>query len=276
VPAVITLTTDFGLRDPYVAELKGTILGINPGVHLVDITHDIDRHDIMEAALTVEAAAPHFPPGTIHVAVVDPGVGTARRGILVTAGGHIFVGPDNGLFTACFVGDGWRAVELVAPEYRAASVSRTFHGRDVFAPAAAHVALGVDPARFGPVVRDPVRLAWPEVRALHGAVGGTVLHVDRFGNLITSIPRGAVESLGPDLTVQVGHRRLRLVATYGDLAPGAAGALVGSRERLEVAVREGSAASLLEAGRGTSVVVSRRKPSRAPATRSRRRSRRNR
>ncbi|HEY3067641.1 MAG TPA: SAM-dependent chlorinase/fluorinase [Methylomirabilota bacterium] len=270
MPAVITLTTDFGLRDPYVAELKGTILGINPDVQLVDVSHDVDPHDITEAALTVEAAAPRFPPGTIHVAVVDPGVGTARRGLVVTAGGHVFVGPDNGLFTACFGRAGWRAVELTAPEYRAAVVSRTFHGRDVFAPAAAHLSLGVDPARFGPGVDDPVRLTWPDVRALPDAVAGTVLHVDRFGNLITSIHRDTVESLGAGVTVRVARRLLPLVGTYGDLPPGAPGALVGSRDRLEIAVREGSAAGLLGAGRGTSVMVSRKEPSRVPATRSRR------
>jgi len=257
VRAVITLTTDFGLRDPYVAELKGAILSINPAVHLVDITHDVAPHDVIEAALTIDAAAPHFPPGTIHVAVVDPGVGTARRGIAVTARGHVFIGPDNGLFTACFAAADWRAVELVAAEYRAPSVSRTFHGRDVFAPAAAHVALGVDPARFGPAVVDPVRLVWPEMRARQGAIAGTVVHIDHFGNLLTSINRKAMEALGPDVTVRVGRRVLRLVGTYGDLPPGAPGALVGSRNRLEIAVREGSAARLLGAGRGAAVLVSR-------------------
>jgi S-adenosylmethionine hydrolase len=269
VRAVITLTTDFGTRDPYVAELKGTILTINPDVHLVDVTHDIPPHDITEAALTIEAAAPRFPPGTIHVAVVDPGVGTARRGIAVTARGHVFIGPDNGLFTACFASDGWRAVELVATEYRAMSVSRTFHGRDVFAPAAAHIALGVDPARFGPAVVDPVRLVWPEPGARAGALTGTVVHVDHFGNLVTSIQREAVESLGSDVIVRVGRRRLRLVGTYGDLAPGAPGALVGSRNRLEIAVREGSAARLLDAGRGATVMVSRRTRSSRGSTTSR-------
>jgi S-adenosylmethionine hydrolase len=257
---VITFTTDFGLRDPYVAEMKGVVLGIAgtaPGLHLVDVTHDIQPHDITEGALAVEAAAPRFPPGTVHVAVVDPGVGSDRRGIVVRARGQLFVGPDNGLFTP-FVGDPDREVfELASPAHRLPRVSRTFHGRDVFAPAAAHLALGVPPATLGPPVGDPVRLTWPEVREAAGAVAGSVVHVDRFGNLVTSIAASHVEALGAEARVRIGGRVLPLVGTYADLPAGGAGALVGSRNRLEIAVREGSAAGVLQARRGTPVVVSR-------------------
>jgi S-adenosyl-L-methionine hydrolase (adenosine-forming) len=261
--AVITLTTDFGTRDTYVAEMKAAILSITPDVHVVDVTHEIAPHDVLEGALALEAAAPWFPPATIHVAVVDPGVGTARRGLAVASKGQVFIGPDNGLFTPFLGASAWRAVELTETEFRRATVSPTFHGRDVFAPAAAHVALGLSPERLGPRVTDPVLLAWPRPRVAARRIGGAVVHVDRFGNLVTSIPGDALASLGSSLTVRVGARSLPLVRTYGELARGRAGALVGSRNRLEIAVNAGSAAAMLGARRGTSVVVSRTSRSRA-------------
>ncbi len=254
--AVVTLTTDFGLRDPYVAEMKGVMLGLVPDLRLVDITHDVASHDVVGAALVLEAAVPFFPPGTLHLVVVDPGVGTARRGLVVVMPTATFVAPDNGLLTPILARETWRAFELAAPEFRLPRVSRTFHGRDVFAPAAAHLARGVAPERFGPAVDDPVLVSWPEVRAVGGAVAGAVLHVDRFGNLITSIAAEAVEALGAGASVHIAGRHLPLVGTYADLPLGAAGALIGSGNRLEVAVREGSAAALLKARRGTPVAIS--------------------
>lgn len=268
---VITLTTDFGLRDPYVAAMKGAILALlAPAgrlVHLVDVSHDVPPHDIVEAALALEAAVPCFPRGTIHVAVVDPGVGSARRGLVLAARGQVFIGPDNGLFTPMLGEGGWAAFELAAAAYRRPVVSRTFHGRDVFAPAAAHVALGVELERFGPPVTDPVRLDWLARRPGSRAVTGQVVHVDRFGNLITSI-RGdwlAAEA-GLPAGVRIRGRVLRVVGTYAELPPGRAGALLGSSDRLEIALREGSAARALGARRGTPVEVSRP----APTTRGRR------
>ena len=232
------------------------ILTLAAGTCVVDITHEVEPQQIMEAALTLEAAAPCFPPGSIHVAVVDPGVGTARRGIVVASAGQFFVGPDNGLFTP-MLRSSWSAFELTAPEYRRPVVSRTFHGRDIFAPAAAYLALGVRPERFGPPVADPVRLAWPEAKPTPLGIRGEVIHVDRFGNLVTSVSAEQVGSLaaaGP-VVVQVAGHLLPLVGTYGELPPGGAGALIGSRGRLEVAVREGSAARRLAAERGTPVLV---------------------
>ena len=268
---IITLTTDFGLRDAYVAEMKGVMLGIARAagrpLAFVDVTHEVERHDITEGALALEAAAPCFPAGTVHLAVVDPGVGTARRGLALAANGHVFIGPDNGLFTPFLDAGDWRAFELAEADYRLSIVSRTFHGRDVFAPAAAHIASGVDPSRLGPPLEDPVRLAWPEVRAVAGAVAGAVVHADRFGNLITSIHSRTLAPLSRDLVVRVGGREVPLVGTYGDLSVGRPGALVGSSGRLEIAVREGSAAALLRARRGTAVVVSRTSPRRAPRRR---------
>jgi len=268
--AIITLTTDFGQRDSYVAEMKAAILAVLRDVVLVDVTHEIVPYDITEGALALEAAARVFPPGTIHVAVVDPGVGTDRRAIAVAARGQVFIGPDNGLFTPVLDEPGWEAYELRATELRRARVSRTFHGRDVFAPTAAHVAAGMELARLGPPVLDPTRLRWPEVRELAGTVAGAVVHVDRFGNLVTSIHADAVAALGDSATIRVGGRRVPLVGTYGDLAPGGAGALVSSQDRLEIAVREGSAAAQLRAERGTPVLVTRAGVSRTTSTRARR------
>ena len=256
--AVITLTTDFGTRDPYVAEMKAVILRLHPGVRFVDVTHEVAAHDVVEGGLAVEAIAAVCPPGTIHVAVVDPGVGTSRRGLVVEAGGQLFVGPDNGIFTAALsLADG-QAFELRAAAYRRATVSATFHGRDVFGPAAAHLARA-RPSGFGPPVAHPVRLAWAESREVGGGVEGQVIHVDRFGNLITSIDAADVERLartGGVARVHIARREMPLVRTYGDLAANKAGALVGSRGRLEVVVREGSAAARLRAGRGATVRLS--------------------
>ena len=263
--ALITLTTDFGTRDAYVAEMKGVILDIattaGRTIDLVDVTHEVAPHDVTGGALALDAAAPFFPRGTVHLAVVDPGVGTDRRGLIIVTDHTLLGGPDNGLFTPFLDGStAWHAYELRAAEFRLARVSRTFHGRDVFAPAAAHLAVGVSPERFGPRVLDPVRLSWPTVRAVAGAVAGAVLHVDHFGNLVTSIRADTLEELGSAPRVRLAGRPLPLVGTYGDLEPGQAGALVGSSGRLEVAVREGSAAARFKARRGTPVVVSRSLP----------------
>jgi S-adenosylmethionine hydrolase len=236
--------------------MKGAILGIAGEVQLVDITHDVAAHDITEAALALEASAPYFPARAIHVAVVDPGVGTARRGLVLEAGGHCFVGPDNGLFTP-FLAASWRAFELRADQYRLSRVSRTFHGRDVFGPAAAHLARGVPPDAFGPPVTDPVTLRWPGPSEVAGGLVGEVVHIDRFGNLVTSIPAGALSGDGDSFAVRVAGQWLPLVETYGDLPRGQAGALIGSRNRLEVAVREGNAARTLGARRATAIFLRR-------------------
>jgi S-adenosylmethionine hydrolase len=253
VAGIVTLTTDFGVRDPWVGTMKGVILGINPLVRLVDLTHEVERHEVLEAALALEAAVPFFPHGTVHLVVVDPGVGGERRGLVIAAGRDRFVGPDNGLFTPVLLGDGWEAFELSAPQYRLPAVSATFHGRDVFAPAAAHLALGVEPERFGCPVRDPVCLPWPAARRTPAGVAGEVIHVDRFGNLITSIRAG---DLPLDPVVQVAGRSAPVAHAYGSAAAGQLIGLVGSSGRLEVAVTEGSAALVLGVDRGAPVAVS--------------------
>jgi S-adenosylmethionine hydrolase len=256
MPRVITLTTDFGLRDPFVGIMKGVLLSICPSARLVDLTHEIPAHDILAGGLALEAATPFFPAATVHLAVVDPGVGSARRPIAVRAGGHYLVGPDNGLFTFALDREGWTAVSLAAPEYRRAEVSRTFLGRDVFAPAAAHQAAGVPLERLGPALADPVRLRCPGCRLEAGALVGEVIDVDRFGNLVTSIPAARLaEILGPGaVTLELAGRRvLGPVAAYAEGGDGDLAFIVGSTGRLEIFVRAGSARDEIGAGRGATV-----------------------
>lgn len=256
---IVTLLTDFGTRDAYVAAMKGVLLRIAPEATLVDISHEVPPQGVAEAAYLLGEASRWFPPGTVHLVVVDPGVGGARRGLAVRSGGQSFVAPDNGVLTRVLCRDkAERIVELVEPRYRLPVVSPTFHGRDVFAPAAAHLARGVPLEGFGPLVDDPVLLDWAKPRLLAGEViVGHVVHVDRFGNLVTDIP--------PDLigdperaVVSVGELRVRGVrATYSQVARGEALALVGSHGHLEVAVREGSAAEVARARAGDKVRVER-------------------
>lgn len=260
MPGLITLTTDFGLRDPFVGIMKGVVLSICPSARLVDLTHDLLPQDVVAGWLALEAAAPFFPAGTVHLAVVDPGVGTARRPIAIRAGGVYFVGPDNGLFTFALEGDGWTAVALTAPEYRLAEVSRTFHGRDVFAPAAAYLASGVPLERLGPAVTDPARLRRAGCRREGAELVGEVLDADRFGNLLTSIPaeRLAEVAGAGGFALEVSGRRLRgPVSAYAEGDEGEPAVIVGSTGRLEIFVKGGSARDLLGAGRGAIVRVTR-------------------
>jgi hypothetical protein len=240
--AIVTLTTDFGDQDGYVGAMKGVILSRAPGVTLVDITHAVPRHDVAAAANALADAAPWFPSGTVHLAVVDPGVGGARAAVVLAAGGHLFVGPDNGLFAlAAPRPDAVHAI--TEPAFRRDSVAATFHGRDVFAPAAARLALGATPAAAGPPVALRGRLEL--------ATGNRVVHVDRYGNLVTDIAGVAATA-----RVRVAGRVIAGVSeTYESVAVGELVAYVGSRGTLEIAVREGSAAELLGASRGTSVEI---------------------
>lgn len=258
MPGLITLTTDFGLRDPFVGIMKGVMLSICPSARLVDLTHEVLPQDILGGGLALEAAVPFFPAGTVHLAVVDPGVGTGRRGIAVRAGGCFLVGPDNGLFTWALEGRGWTAVSLTAPEYRLAEVSRTFHGRDVFAPAAAYLASGVPLERLGPVVADPERLPRPGCRLEGAQLIGEVLDADRFGNLLTSIPAARLDEVpgAGGMVLEVGGRPVHgPVDAYDEGGDGEPAFIVGSTGRLEIFVKGGSARDHLAARRGTIVRV---------------------
>ncbi len=256
---LITLLTDFGTRDAYVGSLKGVILSLNPEVRLVDLSHEVEPQDIKAGAFMLAEAAAYFPPGTIHLAVVDPGVGSRRRALAARCRGHYWVGPDNGLFHLIFN----RATDLAMvslnnPVYFQPRVSATFHGRDIFAPVAAHLSLGVDLDDFGPRVTDPVSLTFPEPEFGPEAIKGEIISVDRFGNLISNIPAEVVAS-------QLGDRGWRLQAgslslkgparTYADAAPGEFLALPGSHGFVEIACAMDNAARRLQKGVGLAVSI---------------------
>ena len=246
-PIVIGLLTDFGQQDHYVGVMKAVIAGIAPEAGLIDISHAVPAQSVLAGQRLLRASVPYFPPASILLAVVDPGVGSVRRPMALRSAGHTFVGPDNGLFTPWLPGD--QVVELTSPEYRLPHTSATFHGRDVFAPTAAYLAAGVPLDRLGPPLAEPVRLEAPAAaRAEDGTISGEVVYVDVFGNLITNI---AGVSGGAAL---IAGRELPLRRTYADAAPGELLALAGSEDDLEVAVRDGSAAALLGAGPGQPVV----------------------
>ena len=251
---IVTLLTDFGLEDAYVGTLKGVLLGINPRARLVDLTHTVPPQDVRRASLLLEATWRVFPPGTVHLAIVDPGVGTVRRPIAVAAGGHYFVGPDNGLLGFCFDLPGARGVVLANRRYHRRPVSRTFHGRDIFAPVAAYCTRGVRLTALGPVLRSPVRLPQSAPHRDGARVAGAVVLADRFGNLLTNL-RGR-ELPGPldRGLLRIGGARLRgLAGTYAERPRGALGAVIDSSGQVEVFVREGNARRRLGIGPGAPV-----------------------
>jgi S-adenosylmethionine hydrolase len=256
---VIALLTDFGSKDHYVGSMKGVMLGICPDAALVDITHDIAPHDVFDGALQLAAAARYFPAGTIFVGVVDPGVGSRRRGIAVDTGDYRFVGPDNGLFTAVTAEFPPRkTVELTERRYGRPTVSRTFEGRDRFAPAAAWLAKGIQLQALGRPVPDILRLDLPQAAVTEEDIRGVVLRVDRFGNLVTNIDRKAFERFSGAKPVHIsagGASVARLVATYAEIKPEEVCALFGSTDQLELAANSGSAAHMLGLSRGAVVTI---------------------
>jgi len=258
---VVALLTDFGTRDHYAGTMKGVILGICPDVTLVDISHDLPPQDVLAGAIELAAAYRYFPAGTIFLVVVDPGVGSTRRGIVAEAGDYKFVAPDNGVLTAVLdEHPAKRVVELSERRYARPTVSRTFEGRDRLAPAAAWLAKGLDVAALGRAADALYRLALPMATFEAGAIAGQVMRVDRFGNLITNIDRRTFDRLaGHVLEVRVGsHSVSRVVSTYADAAPGEICALFGSTDHLEIAANGASAAALLELARGAAVHIAQR------------------
>ena len=239
---VLALLTDFGTRDPYVGAMKGAALSVCADATLVDLTHDIAAHDVVEAARHLAAAAPYFPAGTAFVVVVDPGVGSARRALAVWAGGHWFVGPDNGVLTPVLT-PAAAIVEITSPRYMRVPVSRTFEGRDRFAPAAAWLLRGVPLDALGPPVTDPVRLDLPRPQLVHDVLRGVLIAGDRFGNVATSIDRAAFEAFacGAPVQLTLAGRPLRLVGTYAEIGGGEVAALFGSAGILEIAARSAPA-----------------------------------
>jgi S-adenosyl-L-methionine hydrolase (adenosine-forming) len=258
---VVALLTDFGTRDHYAGTMKGVALAICPDITFVDISHDVAPHDVLAGALELAAAYKYFPAGTIFLVVVDPGVGSARRGIAAEAGEYKFVAPDNGVLTAVFDEHApKRVVELTERRYARPTVSRTFEGRDRFAPAAAWLAKGIELVALGRPAGGVQKLDIPRAALEGDRIAGQVLRIDRFGNLITNIDRRTFDRLaGAPLEIQIGDRVVsKVVSAYSDAAPGELCALFGSTDHLEIAANGASAASALALGRGAPVHVARR------------------
>ncbi len=250
---LITLTTDFGSRDPYVGIVKGVILGVCPEAEIIDLTHHIPAQNINYALWTLKDSVRYFPPGTVHMAVVDPGVGSNRRPIALRSNGQIMVGPDNGIFSNFLPAD--EIVVCNRPEFFLPSVSRTFHARDIFAPVTAHIACGKALADLGDPVTDPVEIPVHEAREEEGSILGRVVQLDHFGNVITNVPASMIPA-GANVRVKVRNRWVAgLSQCYSEAEPGTLTCLIGSSGRLEIAVPRGSAAIMLSAGIGEEVEV---------------------
>lgn len=247
---IVTFTTDFGTEDHFVGAMKGVVLGINPGVGVVDICNGVPPYDVLAGALTIAQAYSYYPAGTVHVVVVDPGVGTSRRPIVADAGKHVFVGPDNGVLSMVFDRQERLTVRHVTAEhYFLHPVSTTFHGRDIFAAIAGHVSRGIDLAKLGDPVTDFVRLQLPQSRLEEKRIVGAVLKFDRFGNVITNIGRRAVAhftGLHPDgFVIRLGSTDITHLRTaYAQAAAGELFGILGSMGYLEIAANRGSAAEI--------------------------------
>jgi hypothetical protein len=253
---ILTLTTDFGLTDHYVAAMKGVILGVCPQAQIVDISHQVGAFDILEGAYTIAQAYPCFPQKTVHVVVVDPGVGSARRPILMEAAGQYFVAPDNGVLAMIYGREKHRIRLISQDRYFRQPVSRTFHGRDIFAPVAAHVAAGVRPARMGPLICDYLRPAFQEAeRTGKRTWVGRILKVDRFGNVITSFRADEFPGLEQrDFSLLAGGHEVEVLARhYAEAPPGELVVIVGSGGYLEISVNQGSASRQIGCHAGAAV-----------------------
>jgi S-adenosylmethionine hydrolase len=254
---MITLTTDFGLEDPYVAEMKGIILSINADAKLIDVSHGVEKFDVRMGAFTLASAAPYFPKGTVHLVVVDPGVGTGRRAVLVHTKQAFFVGPDNGLLMLAAKSQSIQHIyELVNPMYRLPKISSTFHGRDIFAPAAAYLDKGVKPSEFGPEITDPITPKFAAMTRKNNSLRGEVLHIDRFGNVVTNIAEKEINNVKtiklklPDCPLEAIFAK-----TYGEVKPEDPVALIGSHGFLEIAINKGSAAKMFNVHLGDAVTI---------------------
>ncbi len=248
---MITLTSDFSLKDPYVAQMKATILNINPEAKIIDITHDIEKFNTRQGAFILASASSYFPKGTIHLAVVDPSVGTKRRPILIQTNENFFIGPDNGLLILAAKSQGIKHVyDLTNPQFMLPNVSSTFHGRDIFAPAAAYLDKGVKPTEFGNEISDVIEPDFLNVQRKNGALLGEVLYIDSFGNIITNINckefnrNEAKDAIKIKLKNQ--NFRVNMGKTYADAKRYEALLLVGSHGFLEIALNQGSASEKLK------------------------------
>jgi S-adenosyl-L-methionine hydrolase (adenosine-forming) len=251
---IITLLTDFGLQDQFVGAMKGVMLSVNPEITFIDISHLVPPQDIFTGAFILGQSCFCFPPNSIHLAVVDPGVGTPRKVLAVSVGGHIFVAPDNGILTYVLAGQDFSAFEITADHYYRKPVSSTFHGRDIFAPIAAWITRGIPLHQLGTPLMDPVRLKLPSpVRVKDSLIQGCIVAVDRFGNLITNLMS---DDLPQAFKILAGRREITcLHKTYGEGMPGEVFIVPGSAGYLELAVKDGSAASTLNLKSGAPIGV---------------------
>lgn len=255
---LITLLTDFGTKDYFVASMKGVILTIHPATRIEDVSHHITSHRIDEAAYCLQACYRTFPEGTVHVVVVDPGVGSQRRLILIKTSRYYFVAPDNGVLTPILnLEEDIEIREIENQQYRLPSPGATFHGRDVFAPAAAWLAKGVEIASFGRLISDPVRIHWPEPRMTEGTIIGEIVYIDRFGNLISNISRTQIEGgkiSRPEVRVGA-HRIGRMAESYSVGPSNKLQAVINGNGMLELFLKEASASERLNIGVGTVVEI---------------------
>ena len=270
--AIITLLTDFGTEDTYVGVMKGVIASLCPDAHVIDLTHQVPPQDISTGAFLLDVSVDYFPEGTIHVAIVDPGVGSARKPVALRTMRAFFVGPDNGIFTLVLQRHTLvQAVCLDNPQYALPRPSATFHGRDIFAPVAAHIARGTGLEQLGTPITRLQRLPLPRIRVDWQGIRATIVHVDRFGNAITNLTHADYEAWcirwdvrEPIVEVVSAKASLPICRTYSDMPRGQPLALFGSSERLEIAVNGGSAAHILQLRRGEAVRVLRRESSPPP------------
>lgn len=258
---IITLTTDFGLKDSFVGEMKGAILSVNPHVTIVDITHEIAAHAIDEGAFIIGSSIRYFPEGTIHVAVVDPGVGSERRPIIIETERYCFVGPDNGLFSSILsASPSAKVIHITEEKYMLDKESATFQGRDMFAPVAGWLSKGVPPEAFGPAITDYRIIPIPRPVIVKDTLTGEVIYIDRFGNAITNIERDELKLLGETVEVFFKGRRINLFRFYAQATEGELGCLINSSHHLELFIKEGNAAERFNIKKGEQVVIRKRSP----------------
>ena len=260
---IITLTTDFGLKDPFVGLMKGVILGINPKAMITDISHNIERHNIFEASQALSMSYNFFPPTSIHIAVVDPGVGGKRRPILVTTDSHYFIGPDNGIFTPVFnksEDQSLKVFHITASHYFLPMSGSTFHGRDIFAPVAAWLSKGVDSYKFGEEINEYVTISFPKTDMSEGVISGEVVSIDTFGNAITNITRKEMSMLtsmdsSDKFRIYYNDTQMLLVNFYSEIESSMASAIINSFGHLEIFVYKENASQKLNIRIGDKVSV---------------------
>jgi S-adenosylmethionine hydrolase len=253
---IITLTTDFGYKDPFTAEMKGVILSLNSSSIIVDITHGIEPFNILEAAFVIGSSFKYFPSHTVHIVVVDPSVGSDRRSIIIEAGDHFFVGPDNGVFSAILQGaSSTKCFHIANQSYMLAKESPTFQGRDIFAPVAAWLLNGISPSDVGPEISDPTVIIIPRSSKISEGLSGKVIYVDQFGNAITNITAGDLEPFATGYTVQIKENHFVPVNHYAQSSADSLSCLVNSSGHLEIFTSRNNASRLFGIGTGDAVFV---------------------